>query len=202
MAQNDIQLWDNGSGVAPEIRHARMNASEAFRMGEPVYIGADGDLNETKDDAAATKFAGIALAPAFYKKGGTGAGTGTTTNLNPRTGAPYTTGDMIPYAVCRPGVTLISANFATDGAGTLVAPTLSNALGETAGFTEASNAAGAVYSIDTGVTNDDLVRIIDVLDTNKNSIQDPSFSGNTGVYVVATVIQSQFALTGDPGASN
>lgn len=196
MSQNDIVLWDNGSGVAPEIRHARMDGGEAFFRGEPVTLGADGDLNECGDDCTGAAFAGIALGPTGYVIG-TMHAAGTASTKNPRTGAAYTTGDMIPYAVCRPGTTVISSNFATDGAGTLTAPTLANALGETAGLTLATG----VWSIDTGVTNDDLFRIIDVLNAQKNSIQDPAYSGTTGVYVVATCIQSQFSLTGDPPAS-
>jgi hypothetical protein len=190
MTAFDIMPFDS-NGTEDDVRHYRMDGGETFVVGEIVALGADGDLNEAGDDPAGSAVLGIALAPVTYSIGGS------STNKNPRTGTAYATGDMIPVAQLRAGKRVITSKFATDGAGTAATPTLANALGETAGL----SVTAGVHFIDTGVTNDDLCRIVDVLDSQKRSIQDPSFDGNTGVYVVAEWIQSQVSLTGDPPAS-
>lgn len=191
MGLNDIQPWKNAVGNGPGIEWHRMDGGETFVAGEPVTLGADGDLNECGDAPTGAQFLGIALAPASYSIGGTAV------TKNPRTGANFATGDLVPVAVLRPGDCVISNQFATGGAGVAVTPTLANALGETAGLTLATGE----WSIDTGSAQDDIFRIKDVLDANKNSLQDPLYSANTGVYVVAECIQSQSSLTGDPPAS-
>jgi hypothetical protein len=194
MTAFDIMPWDS-NGSEDDVRHYRLDGSETFSAGMLVYIGADGDINGAGDSALGNQMLGIALAPARYSIGGT------STTKNPRTGVAYATGDMIPVAHLRPGKRVITRKFATDGAGTSEAPTLANALGETAGLIETGSGTTAVHWIDTGAAQDDLFRIVDVLDTNKNSLQDPKYSSNTGVYVVAECIQSMVTLTGDPLAS-
>lgn len=191
MGLNDIQPWKNAYGHTAAIEWHRLDGSESFVLGEPVALGADGDLNECGNAPTGAQFLGIALAPASYSIGGVAS------TKNPRTGANFTTGDLVPVAVLRPGDCVITNQFATDGSGTAAAPTLANALGETAGLIVATGE----WFIDTGAAQDDIFRIKDVLDTNKNSLQDPLYSGNTGVFVVAECIQSQSSLTGDPPAS-
>ncbi len=186
MAQNDLEVWQSHEGGHLDVMHYRMNAAETFRRGEPVSVNGDGELTESADDPTAPDFIGVALEPAGYSIGGTA------TTKNPRTGAAYTTGDMIAVVHARPGQRFICANFATDGAGTAATPTLANALGEQAGLTLASGS----WFVDTGTTNN-VFRIVDVLDSDRESIQT---SGGTGASVVVEVVASQVTATGDPAA--
>lgn len=181
MARFDIMPYRGGSQgtIIPPVEHYRLNASETFVEGEPVAVNADGELTESADDPAAEDVIGIAA-----MSGDTAGVTNTIGIYRKRVGmfspgaSPNLpqTGDMIQVWEAYQGHTFVSSNFATDGAGTLVTPTLANALGERAGLTLASGQ----WSVDTGTTNF-LVRIVDVLDANGRSLQN---GGGTGARVL------------------
>ena len=95
MGLNDIQPWKNAYGHTAAIEWHRMDGSETFVLGEPVTLGADGDLNECGNAPTGAQFLGIALAPASYTIGSVAS------TKNPRTGANFTTGDLVPVAVLR-----------------------------------------------------------------------------------------------------
>lgn len=190
MAKGDLRIPRNFDyGPFAYVEKKPLTASETFARGEPVYVTSAGKVKESGDDPTAVKFAGIALASGDTVGASDVIGTfrqkvgqfkpGASPNL------PQTD-DTTPFLVMLPGCEVECDNFATDGAGTLATPTQGNAVGEVAGL---SLTAGQ-YTIDVGTTNI-LLRIIDVLDANGESILR---SGKTGVTVRAVVVTSQFAV--------
>lgn len=195
MAQNDIMPWADESGTTPSFSYGVMNASETFRIGEPISINADGEITESADDPVAMDFAGIAMAPAGYSINGTA------TTKDPRTGAAYTTGSLIPYIKALPGRQFIGRYFATDGSGTdLLAAGIAYAtalalVGEAVGIT----LVNGNWVVDSTPTVDrEVFRIEAFLDANKVNIL---FNGGTAKYVVVSVIQSQWMPITDAAGS-
>jgi hypothetical protein len=186
---NDIKPWSSPLGGHIEIQHYRMNASETFVAGEPVAVNADGELTESADDAAAVDVIGIALAPASYKIGGSAV------TKNPRTGAAYTTGDMVPVVIARDGQQFITSNFSAAGSAFGDASPALADLHDEVGLSLISG----VWGVDQSASNN-TCRIVDILDTNKNSIQDPRYSANTGVYVVFEIVTPQLRSAAAPAA--
>jgi hypothetical protein len=137
--------------------------------GEPVFLDADGDLAQCADDP--TTIAGVALAPVARISG----------FFNPATGAAWTTGDNTPYVAATEGQLFITDNFATDGNGTPAAPTRAH-IGDLAGVTRVTGPP-IVYFVDVGAALLMNTIIVDVLDTNLESLQSPNSTG-TGVHVV------------------
>ena len=190
MAHRDIMPFISPSGQTIDIQHYPMNAAETFVAGEPVRVDADGNVATCVDDATIAGFMGIALAPSPFSI------QGTLTNRDPQTGAAYATGASIPIAIARQGCRFISDNFSTGGGGVAVVPTLA-VIGDTVGVI----VTGGVWFFDVGLTAANMMfRITDVLDANKNSLKDPRFSGNVGVFVVADVTANQLTVVTAPEA--
>lgn len=185
MAARDIMPWTSPTGGHPEIRHFRMNASETFLVGEPVSMNADGELTESADDPVDDDLMGIALAPAY-----SGA-------LSPRTGAAYTTGDLIPVVIPNDNTLFITRNFSAAGSAfNDTAPALAD-LGDEVGLTLLSGSWG----VDQGTTNNPC-RIVDILNANKVSIQQTRETLTTSVtyYVVFQIVAHQSASLGNATA--
>lgn len=183
MAQNDIQPWTSPLGGSAETRKYRLNASETFVKGEPVGVNADGELTESADDAAAEDIIGVAAGPVSYTRNGT------TVTTNPETGVDFTTGDMVPVYLNRPGQTWITSNFDDTTGGFGDTPTAAH-IGDECGL----QLQGGDWGIHLG-GSEQTCRIVDVLDDNFESIQR---SGNTGVYVVFEIIDDAFRNVAAP----
>jgi hypothetical protein len=196
MTMHDFQPWDNRDHEE-YIAHAPMKASEAFRAGDPVVLDADGFLRIAIDGATGPAFGGIALAPVAFKTGGTGASTGTSVTLNPKTGAAYTTSDLIPYMQARLGSRWICPNLSTGAtnnmtAGTVLAYATAKALvGEIAGLQKGTPLATDTWQVDLSETADtgEVFRIAGFLDVNKRNI---NVSLQDAAYVIVQVLQSQW----------
>ena len=161
MARNDIRIFlqmEGGTAGYP------LAAAQTFEAGEPVVAGAAGTLAECGDDPAVVT--GISMGSSQGKDGNGDDGT-------------VPTGSLIPVYKPSSGQLFITQLFATDGAGTSVAPTQAN-VADTAGFTLAGND----WFVDTGTANLH-VEVVAVLDGNGQPIGD-SFSraAGTGVSVV------------------
>lgn len=198
MAARDIMPFNVEGGSPFDVTEYPYHDAQQAVIGEPVAINTEGRVQKSAAAGAAVvinAFGGIALAPTPYYINGT------LTSKNTRTGAAYTagasSGDSVSVLLAKPGTRVISRNFATGGAGVAVVPTIANALNEPAGI---YNTAGGVCAIDTGVANlgttNASLRITDVLDANGNSLKDPAYAGNTGVFVVAEVVSSAWTASG------
>lgn len=138
-----------------------INASETFRMGEPVRMNADGELTEctTPVDAAEEIF-------------GFAAGDGLDVDGNSRTAEEL-------VSVYEPGDTLfMTRHFTTDSATAGETPTAAH-IGDVGGFTRISG----TWHFD--INEEGVARIVRVLDSLKRDI---SSSGDTGVWVVFQMI--------------
>ncbi len=166
MAANDIMPWQAPSGAEERLSHP-VAATQAFLVGEPVVL-SNGALIECVDDPANVD--GISAQGAEER-----AGIGLSV-------ASLPVGSSITIYGVNDTQVFTCSNFATDGAGTSAAPTQANAIDELAGLTlDASTIP--VWYVDTGTANQ-LVRIVDVLDARRNSIQNPQIVTTAGVTVL------------------
>jgi hypothetical protein len=143
LAKNDIRPSRPGSSGAQHLTAYPITTGQTFEAGEVVVVAAAGTLSEAGDDPATV--AGIA---AGSSQGKTAAGVD----------GSVPDGTMIPVYTATDEQVFETRNFATDGAGTAVVPTLA-VVGDQAGFTF----TGGVWSVDTGTANLH-VEIIEVLD--------------------------------------
>lgn len=183
MARFDIVPFDSPHGGQSRILELPLNAAETFLQGEVVRLDADGNVTESGDDPTPANVLGIAATG-----GDTTSGTGT---LDPDTGLIIVAGGQVLITIPGSSDTFLTSNFATDGAGTLTAPLITN-IGDEAGFT----LAAGVWSLDVGTTNN-VARIVDVLDADGNSIMR---SGGTGTQVVFMILASQTTSPTAPAA--
>jgi hypothetical protein len=134
-------------------------ASETFRAGEPVVVGAAGTITECLTDPPV--ISGIA-AHRSTDGNGTDLGVGTQVTV-------YGTS---------PNQTFITNNLTSDGAGTAAVPALTN-IGDLVGLA----LSGGVWSLDTSVDN--LTCQIDgVQDVAGNNLGDPNVLPGAGVWVL------------------
>lgn len=161
MAKNDIRVHiqsEKGTTAYP------ITTGQTFLDGEVVRVVAAGTLSEAGDDPATV--AGISM----------GSSQGMTAALVTGT---VPDGTMISIYKPTSGQLFISDNFAEDGGGTAVVPTLAH-VGDVAGFT----LAGGTWSVDTGTVNLH-VEITDVLDVNGQPLGSINErTAGTGVSVV------------------
>ncbi len=162
MAEQDIRHYQAPNGVI-DMRSFPVTAGESFRAGEPVVVGAAGTLGECTDDPAS--LAGIA-AHRSQDVDGVDLGVGTTVSV---------------YGAS-PGQIFITRRFATDGAGTAVAPTLTN-IGELAGL----DLSGGIWTLDTGQGNL-ICSIVGVQDISGNNLSDPNVLPGAGLWVLFTFV--------------
>lgn len=184
MASRDIMPFSSARGGHISVRWAAMTVGATFGAGEVVAIIDAGTLSEAPQDDTqfiigstdvdSARICGIA---AF--------GPGTV-DLDPMTGTNFATGAMIAYYPADEGNLFITDNFFAAGAGSAVAPALTD-IGESYQITYATFGtpdAGWGVEQTAGVSGTDVcAHIVDVLDANKVSINEPSSTG-TGVYVV------------------
>ena len=161
MAKNDIRCFrpvELGMAAYP------LFVGSTFEEGEPVLVGGPGTLGECLSDPAVVS--GISAGTSQGK---------TATGIN----GTRPTGTLIQIYKPIDGQLFISKNFATDGAGTPVAPTLIR-VGDTAGFVK----FGDDWYVDTGASNAH-VEITAVLDANGAPLGDQTVrTVGTGVSVV------------------
>jgi hypothetical protein len=145
--------------------------------GEPVvYDALLGYLIEAGDDNAT--ITGIAAAPSLGMNATGEAGhLGGSATVPDATARPN--GTFIQFYKPVAGQIFLCSNFATDGAGTAVVPTVANAVGRTAGFT----LAGGNYVVDRGCANHH-VEIVAVIDANAIPLGDTLRTPGAGVTVV------------------
>ncbi len=166
------------------IEHFPVNASETFDIGEFVQLNADGEVAEAADEGDEESVLGVSAGSGdttATASSATGIGIFRYTRLGdfvPGDNAAVT-GDLVPvYLFSDARGKYATRNFATDGAGTDVAPTTALAVGETG---EKFVVAG-VHGVDVGgATTDEIFLVTNVLDTNMIPIE---LSGATGVWVV------------------
>jgi hypothetical protein len=159
MALNDIQPWRSPSGGEERLAFPVI-ANATFLRGEPLRLTLGGALTTNADNPAA--IIGIAAHGA--------------TDVD---GASFPAGTMCTVIGIPDTQIFRSDNFATDGSGTAAVPTQANAIQELAGL----SLSGGTWSIDTGMANL-LVRIVDVLDAQRNSITDPNILTGAGQTVL------------------
>ena len=161
MALNDIRPWRSPTSGEERLAFPVI-ANATFLQGEPLRLSAGGALTTNANNPAA--IIGISAVTAI---------TNTFRNTSAAAGTMLTV-----YGI--PDTQLfISDNFATDGSGTAAVPTQANAIQELAGL----QLTGTTWSIDTGMANL-IVRIVDVLDAQRNSITDPNILTTAGQSVV------------------
>jgi hypothetical protein len=154
MSARDIMPW-NGNGQIPRVVHYRLDASQTFAEGEPVYLNSTNELQESADEPIPANLTGIALA-------------GPAAARNPATGVAWATGDMVP--VCLPEVNtyFITPNFTAAGSAFADTAPAVGIIGDPAGLALISG----VWGVDGGPgANAATCRIIDVLNSQKESIQ-------------------------------
>lgn len=179
MAARDIMPWQSPHGGTTTVRWATFTASEVFEIGEPINIVAAGTATEPPDDVTQWILTdGGGNVEAGIAAWGPGAG-----NLNTMTGVAYATGDYIPYWPINEGTVFITKNFYAAGAGSAVAPDLTD-IGNNFQISHATfGTPDAGWGIErtAGLEGIDYVAtILDVLDAQKSPIR---VSGNAGVYV-------------------
>ena len=169
MAELDILPFRSPHGTTG-VRAFPVAASQTYRHGEPLILTSNRLAEATSDPSA---IVGIAAEDSRDIENDTTGG------LN---GQPADGGT--PRSVYLPvhEQTFLARNFATDGAGTSVAPTVS-VIGTLAGLIKAGN----TWSVDTAANNL-ICQINDVLDARKNSIDNPRLQSGTGTYVVVEFI--------------
>lgn len=160
MAAYDIMPASSPDGGHTTVRHFRLNAAETFQVGEPVAVNADGELTESADDPVDADLMGIALAP------GADPSTGTAFD-NPRTGAAYTTGDMIPVVIPTPTTYFRTTNFSAAGAAFNDTAPAAADIGDEVGL----SLIGGAWGVDQAAANN-TCRIVDILNERGQSIQD------------------------------
>jgi hypothetical protein len=159
MARGDIQPWRSPTGGEERLAFPII-ANATFLEGEPVRLTAGGALTTNADNPAA--IIGIAAHPA--------------TDVD---GTAFPAGTMCTVIGIPDTQIFRSDNFSTDGSGTPAVPTQANAIQELAGL----SLAGGTWSIDTNMANL-IVRIVDVLDAQRNSITDPNILTTAGQTVL------------------
>ena len=163
MAANDIYPKRPGSGGTLHMTAYPLDAGQTFETGEPVVVGATGELAECGSDPAAVTGISGSTSQGKDVRGVDGTRpTGTLISV-------YTATDEHVYE---------SENFATDGSGTAATPTLAN-VGDQAGFIRDGN--GDWY-VDTGAGNAH-VEIIEVADSIGRTLGNPTDGPGTGVKV-------------------
>jgi len=158
MSARDISWYSSRDG-SPDPMSFPVTATQTFLEGEPTVLVAAGTLSEASDDPASI----------------TGIAAHRSTDID---SASFGVGRRITVYRNTPGQVFRTQNFSTDGAGTAATPTLSN-IGDAAGFTF----TGGVWSLDTG-TGNLLCRILDVLDSQGQSLSDPHLLTGTGSIVL------------------
>lgn len=191
MAIDDFRPHASHMGGHIGIRWWRLDAAATFHRGEPVALADSGELQECADDAADDVVGVAATSGSTTGAGNTpsDAGAGALSNqtypVAQADGFPDT-GDMVGVYLAQE-VDFVTTRFATDGAGTLAAPTAAH-IGEDASM---QLAAGSWFiDIGGGTMNS---RIIDVLDANDVSLQD---GGGTGTQVVFRIVDHQLSPAG------
>ena len=158
MSKQDIRHFTAPNG-AVDTKSFPVTAGQTFQQGEPVVISAAGTAGECTDDPSVID--GIA-AHRSTDVNGTDLGVGTQITI-------YAPGS---------GQVFISRRFARDGAGTAVAPALTD-VGDLAGF----DLSGGIWSVDSGQDNL-LVQITGVQDAAGNNLSDPNVLPGAGVWVL------------------
>jgi len=184
----DFMPWSADSGQKIDVQWFSLGASSNPYGGEPCYVTSGNVLKVSGSAPAIVAFGGIAAAPFGYKKNGT------TVTRNPRTGTNFAQYDMCPVWIARPGSRFVTPNFYVSG--TATTPTRAHI-----GVTVSIVLVSSTYGVDTVATTAAL-RVWDVLDKNRKSVQDPTSDGYTaatasaskGVYVIVEVVQSQWVV--------
>ena len=163
MAKNDIRSSRPASGGTQHITAYPLAAAQTFDVGEVVFVASSGELTECSTDP--DMVVGITA--------GSSQGKDVAGNTGTRP-----TGTLIQVFTATDEQVFETRNFATDGAGTAVTPTLAN-VGDFAGF----SLAGGAWFLDTGTATHHC-EIIEVLDRNGAPLGDStSRSVGAGVTV-------------------
>lgn len=184
MAALDIMPLNSSQGGHTRVVWGQMETGESFLTGEPVYFNAAGQIAEPPTDPPNTEVIGIALAPS-----GSGAGF-----ENPRTGVATAGDDPIPVVIGDDDTLFVARNFSVLGSAFGdTAPAITN-IGDEAGLA----LIGDDWGVDISLTTNPVVRIVDVLDANNDSIN--FTNGTTGVKVVFKFIGGLWHTDATPAA--
>ena len=157
MALNDIQSWRSPTNGEERLAFPVI-ANATFNRGEPLRLSGGGALTVNADNPAA--IIGIAAHRATDAKG-----------------ASFPAGTMCTVIGIPDTQIFRSDNFRV--AGVAAVPTQANAIQELAGL----GLTGGTWFIDTGMANL-IVRIVGVLDANRNSIDHPTTLTGAGQTVL------------------
>ena len=171
MARNDIRCAIQvPGGMGAFMINDSVHGAQTFEEGEPVVIsGITGYLVEAGDDNAT--ITGISA--------GSSIGMSATGEAGSLVAGQRPNGTYVPFYKPVDGQIFLCSNFATDGAGTRVTPTIANAVGQTAGFTFDD----PDYVIDRGCANHH-VEIVAVIDADAIPLGDTIRTPGAGVTVV------------------
>lgn len=160
MAYGDIQVHQTPPGGL-RIEYHAMDAAEAFAKGDVVTLANTGEIQEALTTGVlATGLLGIAM--------GGASGPGGTTLNDPRTDTTYATGAMIPVAIPTSDTLFRTKNFTTGASAFDDTAPLAADIGNAVGIMSISG----VWGLDLGAdTNEDVARIVDVLDSTGATLQ-------------------------------
>lgn len=181
MAKNDIVVWRSPKELV--VAHFPVAASSTFVAGEPVRLNTGGELVEaTTDPATGNDLLGFAMVSGdtVGATDGNGAFRHKIGAFTPGTGYPVSR-DQTAVVMPGPDVWFLTANFDATTAG----------FGDTPAKTDVGDGAGLQLVSGTwGIAKggNQLVRILQVLDSNYNDI---ALSGGTGKFVVFVVNAAQ-----------
>ncbi len=187
MAYDDIQFYHSPNGGA-RIEHHAMDAGESFGKGDVVGLADTGEIQESLTTGPIhSGLLGIAM-------GGPNGPGGITLN-DPATDAAYATGAMIPVAIPNSDVLWATKNFsAASAAFDDTAPLVAD-IGNACGLVS----IGGIWGLDLAPdTNDTTCRLIDVLDSQKISLQ-PRAGGTARTVATTDVFWVVFQIIAHQG---
>lgn len=184
MAARDIMPYDGPHGGHVRVQHFAgdfVTDTQTFELGEPVRVDTSGALVESGDSPLATVGSLIGIAAA-----GPGAAQA---NVNPETGAAFADGDRCPVYLIDPTTTWATPNFSSAGAAFADALPTQGEIGQEVELT----VIGGVWGVSiTVAANANIGRILDVLDAQGRSIQQPT----TPALAAGDTYTIVFTLTG------
>lgn len=177
MALNDFLPYTaiGAGGGHVRIQWLQSGTSSPALPGEPVVVAADGQMDECGDDPASV--AGIAIGVPVNGLSGATLNYPFVNGLNPD--RAIAAGDPLPVVVATPEQTFITARALSDGSSFATTPALAN-IGDAASL----DLISGNWGLRPGGGTNQICRILDVLDAQGRSINQPGGSAGTGVYTV------------------
>lgn len=178
--RGDIMPFKSPHGGHGSADRQKLTNVTDIKIGTPVRIDSNGTLTASASPAVlGSGLWGIAMGINGY-----------TGELNPETRAAYAAGDKIPVVLADADTLFITKNYSAAGSAFAdAAPTVAASIGQDARILK----IGAQWGVDISTNTNATVRIVDVLDSKRRSLNS---GGGTGVYVVFKVLGGQLSSDG------